>query len=163
MGNRRSKILIALSSAAAATLLLGACSGGGGTQSESGAESPEAAGRTTLRVVDYYFNEPDKQYYQEVLDACAADLDVDFNREIIPGDELVAKVLQMASSKTLPDVLMIDNPEIPQIAATGALTPLDELGLSAEGEAQALLTQRPMTERFMDFSRSPTQSHCSTT
>ena len=34
---------------------------------------------------------------------------------------------------TLPDVLMLDNPDLQQIAATGALSPLDEYGLCADG------------------------------
>jgi len=44
-------------------------------------------------------------------------------------------VLQQASSKSLPDVLMLDNPDIQQIAETGALAPLEDYGISAEGYA----------------------------
>ena len=56
-----------------------------------------------------------------------------------PGDTLIQKVLQQSSSKTLPDVLMLDNPDLQQIAATGALAPLDEFGLSADGYAKGVV------------------------
>ncbi len=60
-------------------------------------------------------------------------------REAVPGDTLIQKVLQQSSSKTLPDVLMLDNPDLQQIAATGALAPLDEFGLSADGYAEGVV------------------------
>ena len=53
----------------------------------------------------------------------------------MPGPTLIQKVLQQASSKSLPDVLMLDNPEIQQIAETGALAPLEDYGINAEGYA----------------------------
>ncbi|MDU7428632.1 MAG: extracellular solute-binding protein [Actinomyces urogenitalis] len=46
---------------------------------------------------------------------------------------MIQKVLQMSSSRTLPDLLMLDNPDLQQIAATGALTLLGDLGFKAEG------------------------------
>ncbi len=57
----------------------------------------------------------------------------------MPGDTLIPKVLQQASSKTLPDVLMLDNPDVQQIAATGALAPLNDLGLNADGVIQGMV------------------------
>ena len=39
----------------------------------------------------------------------------------------------MASSHTLPDVLMLDNPDLQQFAQSGALTPLGNYGISAKG------------------------------
>ena len=58
----------------------------------------------------------------------------------MPGDSLIAKVLQQASSKTLPDVLMLDNPDLQQIAATGALSPVTDFGLSADGYAEGIVS-----------------------
>lgn len=50
-------------------LLLTAC-GSGGQGSASGSSSGDA--EITLRTVDYYNNSPDKEFYQEALDNCAA-------------------------------------------------------------------------------------------
>ncbi|GAA3706616.1 sugar ABC transporter substrate-binding protein [Microlunatus aurantiacus] len=70
---------------------------------------------------------------QKGLDTCAKQLGITIDREVVPGDTLIAKVLQQASSKTLPDVLMLDNPDIQQIAATGALAPLGTYGITGDG------------------------------
>jgi multiple sugar transport system substrate-binding protein len=89
--------------------------------------------------MDYYNNEPDNSFYAEALNTCGKENGVTINREAVPGGDLIAKVLQQASSKTLPDILMIDNPELQQIAATGGLAPIKDFGLSAEGEAQGVI------------------------
>lgn len=123
---RRTRTALAAVLGVVALIGAGACGGNGGGGSSSG-------GATTLRVLDYYNNEPDKSIYQKFLTDCAQQNGVTVNREVVPGDTLIAKVLQQASSRTLPDVLMLDNPDLQQVAATGALTPLDTLGLNADG------------------------------
>jgi len=125
-----------LAGAIALALALAACGGsgdgnGGGTSSGSAVSS--------LTVLDYYNNDPDKALVQKGLDACATKLGITIQRETVPGDTLIQKVLQQASSKTLPDVLMLDNPDVQQIAATGALAPLNDLGLTADGVIQGMV------------------------
>ncbi len=101
---------------------------------------PAASGDVkSIRVLDYYNNHPDKEIYDQFLEACAKPLGVTIQREAVPGDTLIAKILQQAASKTLPDVLMIDNPELTQIASTGALTPLSDYGLNADGFAPGIV------------------------
>ena len=74
-----------------------------------------------------------------LLEKCGTSIGVKINREAVPGSGLIAEVLPQASSKTLPDVLMLDNPDVKQISATGALLPLNEMGISGEGYAQGVL------------------------
>ncbi len=128
------KRLAATAVLAAAALALSACGG----KSDSPSNSDSAA-VDSLSILDYYNNEPDKTFVQAVLDDCATELGIKINRETVPGDTLIAKVLQQASSKTLPDVLMIDNPEVKQIAATGALAPLNDYGVTTDGYAQGII------------------------
>jgi multiple sugar transport system substrate-binding protein len=113
--------------AAAAALALTACGGGSGGAPAGGGDV------TSLRVLDYYNNEPDKTVYAQKLDECGQQAGVAIEREVVPGAQLIAKVLQQASSRTLPDVLMLDNPDLQQIAATGALAPITDFGLSVDG------------------------------
>ena len=120
--------MVAVAVAVALALPLAACSSGG-----SSGSSGSSAVVTTLNVLDYYNNEPDNGFYQKALDACGQANGVTIQRQTVPGASLIAKVLQMSSSRTLPDVLMIDNPELQQIASTGALTPLSDYGLSSDG------------------------------
>ena len=57
----------------------------------------------------------------------------------MPGKDLIQKVLQRASSKTLPDVLMLDNPDVQEIAATGGLSPLSTYNVDTSGFADGIL------------------------
>ena len=118
---------------AAAALGLTACGGGGGGGGGGGDV-------TSLRVLDYYNNEPDKSVSRGSLDACGQQAGVTIEREAVPGAQLIEKVLQQASSKTLPDVLMLDNPDLQQIAETGALAPLSDFGLYADGYAEGVVS-----------------------
>lgn len=116
-----------------APLTLTACGGGGGGGAAAGDDVE------SLTVVDYYNNEPDKSLVQEAIDRCANALDVSIKRETVPGKDLIQKVLQRASSRTLPDVLMIDNPDVQEIAATGGLSPLSEYDIDTSGFADGML------------------------
>ncbi len=105
----------------------------------SGAAPSSDADAGTITVMDYYNNEPDKTMIGEAIDECAATIGITVKRTTVPGKDLIQKVLQQASSKTLPDVLMLDNPDVQQIAATGGLTPFSQLGLDASGSAQGMI------------------------
>ena len=110
---------LAAAAAAAAVLIplsLTACSGSG--SSSSGAKA--------LTIEDYYTATYDPNYK-----ACAKDLGVKLTVNHVAGAGLIAKVLQQSSSRTLPDVLMLDNPDVQQIASSGALSPLSDYGLDA--------------------------------
>jgi multiple sugar transport system substrate-binding protein len=124
----------ALASALTIPLALAACGGGG---SSGGGSS--SGGTTTLRVLDYYNNDPGKTVWQKALEACGQQVGAKISRESVPGATLIQKVLQQASSRTLPDVLMLDNPDLQQIAQTGALAPLDTFGLNANGYAKGVV------------------------
>lgn len=93
----------------------------------------------TLRVVDYYNNEPSNTSIQRALDQCAKDIGVDLVRNAIPGEALVQKVLQMGSSNTLPDLLMLDNPDMAEFAAIGGLVPLKKFDVDTAGISRNVL------------------------
>ena len=101
--------------------------------------APTSAQATTIRVLDYYAVEPDKTIVGNVLTACGKSVGVKINRDAIPGANLIQRVLQEASSHTLPDVLMLDNPDLQQIAQSGALTPLSNYGISATGYVKGVI------------------------
>ncbi len=129
------RITAALAGATTLSLVLAACGNNGGDSPSS--SSGDAV--KSLSILDYYNNEPDKSLVQKGLDACASTLGITLQRETVPGDTLIQKVLQQASSKTLPDVLMLDNPDVQQIAATGALAPLNDMGLTGDGVIQGMV------------------------
>jgi len=119
---KKSRTLVAIAAASAVALTLAACSSG---------SSASAGGKQTLTVEDYYSSDPSMSGYNAVYKECAASIGAKVNPVHIAGASLIQKVLQQASSRTLPDVLMLDNPDVQQIAATGALAPLKNFGVSA--------------------------------
>ena len=113
--NRR-PLAVAVTALVGLPILLSGC----GTAASSSSTEPVSE----ISVMDYYNNEPDKTFIGDALTACGTKAGVTIKRETVPGKSLISKVLQQSSSKTLPDVLMLDNPDLQQIAATGALAPL---------------------------------------
>ena len=120
----KSRIIKTVAATTAITLSLAGCS------SSTSGSSASGSGQT-LTVEDYYSSDPSMSGYNSVYQACAQQIGAKVNPVHVAGSALIAKVLQQASSRTLPDVLMLDNPDVQQIAATGALAPLKGLGVVA--------------------------------
>jgi multiple sugar transport system substrate-binding protein len=123
---KKRRVIAALAGAAAISLTLAACSSG-----SSGGGSTASGKGQTLTVEDYYTSNPSMSGYNQIYQECGKSIGVKVDPVHIAGASLIAKVLQQASSKTLPDVLMLDNPDVQQIAETGALAPLKGLGVTA--------------------------------
>ena len=118
------------SSIAAATALvlasglLAAC-GGGGTDSGGSVD--------TLTEMDYYNAAPQNTLLPSILDACGQQAGVTIKRQEVPQAQFMPKLLLQASSHALPDLALVDNPDLQQLAATGGLVSLSGAGLSTDG------------------------------
>ncbi|MCZ2263092.1 sugar ABC transporter substrate-binding protein [Isoptericola sp. QY 916] len=123
---RRTHTAVGAASAAVVVLGLSACSGG--ARADDG----------TLIVTDT-LSDTSAPVYQEVYDACAAEVGMKVQANHVAGSGLIATVLQQASSDTLPDVLMLDNPDVQQIASSGALSPLTDYGIPGDGFPQGVV------------------------
>lgn len=118
--------------ATASALVLAGCTGGGTSE-------PADRSEITLTLTDT-MSETSQPIYQGVYDACAAEIGIaGVEATHVAGSGHIAKVLQQISSRDLPDVLMLDNPDVQQIAASGALTPLGEFGIDGEGLPQGVV------------------------
>ncbi|MFC3999520.1 extracellular solute-binding protein [Nocardiopsis sediminis] len=85
-------------------------------------------------------DEPYHTWDQEEMDRCGAEAGVRVQQLSVPADQLVPKALRMASSGSLPDVLIVDGSDLPQFAAAGGLVPLEELGLSTASLSDGALS-----------------------
>lgn len=120
--SRRIRALVgAVAVVATVPLVLSGCSGSGSASSGGGSKS--------LTIEDYYAANYDPVYQQ-----CAKTVGAQVKINHVAGAGLISKVLQQASSRTLPDVLMLDNPDVQQIAASGALSDLGDYGLDANDD-----------------------------
>ena len=108
----------------------------GSSSSSSGA----ASGPITLTELDYYTSQPAHGAVGALLQSCAKSVGVKITQDSVANPQLMPKVLQELSSHTLPDLLMLDNPSLQQIAQTGALTPLSTAGVSLSGYYPSILS-----------------------
>ncbi|WP_245738473.1 ABC transporter substrate-binding protein [Streptomyces sparsogenes] len=117
------------------TLVAAATGCGGGPGAGSATDKV-----TSITALDYYTDEPEHTQWDEMLTACGRAAGVKVEQTSVPAASLIPKVLRQASSRTLPDLLMLDNPDLQQIARTGALTPLDQYGIQPRGYAKGILS-----------------------
>jgi multiple sugar transport system substrate-binding protein len=115
--------------AVAAALAALAAAGCGSSSGGSG------GGSTTITELDYFTSSGSNiavtQYNQQFEKAHPG---VTVKREVVPYANLITKVLQEASAGDLPNIVMLDNPNVPEVAATGQLKPLDsEPGFTTSG------------------------------
>ena len=136
MAHRRRRAVLA-GAVLGACLTAAACSSGG--SGGSGGEQRRRVGqhvrrgKLSLTAEDYFTAEPTHSVVGGILNACAATAGVTITQDSIANPQLMPKVLQQLSAHTLPDLLMLDNPYLQQIAATGALTPLGSDGVDLAG------------------------------
>ncbi|WP_329129862.1 extracellular solute-binding protein [Streptomyces sp. NBC_01476] len=110
--------------AAAGALLLAACgTGSGGSGGDAG----------SLTEMDYYDAAPQNTQLPAILDECATQVGVKIKHQQVPRDQFLPKLLQQASARSLPDLALIDNPDLQQLAATGGLVSLSKAGLTTSG------------------------------
>ncbi|EFL04212.1 extracellular solute-binding protein, family 1, partial [Streptomyces sp. SPB78] len=124
--HRARRIALLTTATATATALLAACGGDGG-----GSAAKDSSGRLVLTEMDYYNTDPTMSALPKLLDSCGRKAGVTVRRKIVP--DLRTKLIQLAGSHAVPDLVLLDNPDLQQLAATGALTDLGAAGLRTEG------------------------------
>ena len=117
--------------------LLTAC--GGGAASDAPTAASSGGKHLTLTALDYYTDEPAHGDTQKRLSDCAAKVNATITQQSVPSGQYNAKVLQAISTKTLPDVLMVNNPDLPQFAKTGALADLSNLKVNTKAFMPSVL------------------------
>lgn len=94
-----------------------------------GPSASAAQKKITLTEQDYYGSQPALGGWNKIIaEFEKAYPNIAIKRTIVPQPTYITDVLNEASSGSLPDVLMLDNPYIPQVAGTGLLTPLKSIG-----------------------------------
>jgi multiple sugar transport system substrate-binding protein len=110
-----------------------ALAAGAGCSSSGGGGS--SGGKTTITELDYFTASGGNiavNWYNKQFEASHPGVTV--KRQVVPYANLITKVLQEASAGDLPNIVMLDNPNVPQVAATGQLIPLNGLpGFTTKG------------------------------
>jgi multiple sugar transport system substrate-binding protein len=90
--------------------------------------SGASGGKVTLTELDYYTSSGSNvavNWYNKQFEASHPGVTI--QRQVVPYANLIPKVLQEASAGDLPNIVMIDNPDVPEVAATGQLRALNGL------------------------------------
>lgn len=127
LGRRPRKAAVAVATVAASAMLLGACGSGNDPAASPSATNTGSGESLALTTLDYYTNEPMNSALPETLNACATQQGVTIQRQSVPRDDLIPTLLRGAQSRTLPNLVILDNTDLPSIAATGMLSSLDSL------------------------------------
>ncbi|HEX3781987.1 MAG TPA: extracellular solute-binding protein [Pseudonocardiaceae bacterium] len=85
----------------------------------------------TLTEMDYYNTDPGLTALPKLLQTCGRQSGVTITRQVVP--DLRTKLLQLAGSHAVPDLVLLDNPDLQQLAATGALADLGAAGVTTNG------------------------------
>jgi multiple sugar transport system substrate-binding protein len=116
--------------AAALALTAAGCSSSSPSSSSGGSSNA----KVTITELDYFTGGGNAAMiaYNKQFEATHPNITV--KREFVPYANLITKVLQEASAGDLPNVMLIDNPNVPEVAATGQLRAFDGLpGFTTSG------------------------------
>ena len=132
-GARRGWQLLAVGAAALALAAAGCSSSGGGSSN----------GKITITELDYFTSSGGNaavNWYNKQFEKAHPNVTV--KREVVPYANLITKVLQEASAGDLPNIVMLDNPNVPEVAATGQLKPLNGLpGFTTSGYVPGAISE----------------------
>jgi multiple sugar transport system substrate-binding protein len=114
-------------------LTAGACSSSSSTS--AGSSTSSGTSEVTITEFDYYTssggNAALNWYNAQFMKAHP---NITVKRTAIPYANLITKILQDASAGDMPNLMLIDNPDVPEVAATGQLVPLDHMpGFTTSG------------------------------
>jgi multiple sugar transport system substrate-binding protein len=84
--------------------------------------------KTTLTWIDYQisdkaFNDLIAQDFQEYS---TLHPDIDFKRSVVPQGEFKSKLIQATATKTIPDLILLDNPDNQALAAQGTVADITD-------------------------------------
>ena len=106
-----------------------------------------ALAQTTLTWWDYYTDGTTNQVMDNyITNYEAAHPDVTIERTSIGFGDLKARIIQAAATNTMPDIVIIDNPDHQAMAAQGALA--DLTSYISTGAATVSTTMVPGLQRF---------------
>ncbi|GAB3595740.1 sugar ABC transporter substrate-binding protein [Microbacterium tumbae] len=121
----------------AAAVILAGCSSAPAEPEGSG-DDPTSFEGVELTVWNNIDFDPYQSLQKEYFEQCAADLGITVDVQTLSGD-YTTSLLQAASSKSLPDIALLStDTQLPQLASQGVLADLGELGVTTDGQADAV-------------------------
>jgi multiple sugar transport system substrate-binding protein len=132
--SRPGRRALAVAGVSLLALTAAACSSSSSTSAGSSSTS-SGTSPVTITEFDYYTssggNAALNWYNAQFMKAHP---NITVKRTSVPYPNLITKILQDASAGDMPNLMLIDNPDVPEVAATGQLVPLDNMpGFTTSG------------------------------
>ncbi|MGD0555773.1 MAG: sugar ABC transporter substrate-binding protein [Streptosporangiaceae bacterium] len=110
---------LAVAGAVMLTVTAAACS------SSSSGGSSSSSGKVTITEFDYFTGGGNEaiEWYNQQFEKEHPNITV--KRTQVPYADLITKILQDASAGDMPNLMLIDNPDVPEVAATGQLVSIN--------------------------------------
>jgi multiple sugar transport system substrate-binding protein len=109
----------------------------------SGSGNSSSGGKTTISELDYFTSVGGNaalNWYNQQFEKAHPGVTV--KRQAVPFANLMPKVLQEASAGDLPNIVIIDNPDVPAVAATGQLRAFNGLpGFTTSGYTHGAISE----------------------
>jgi multiple sugar transport system substrate-binding protein len=133
--NRMSRSVRSALAVAGVSLLALTAAACASSSSTSAGGSSSSASKVTITEIDYYTssggNAALNWYNAQFMKAHP---NITVKRTSVPYPNLITKILQDASAGDMPNLTLIDNPDVSEVAATGQLVPLDHMpGFTTSG------------------------------
>lgn len=129
---RRARWRVASACGVMLALAAAGCSSSG---SSSGSASSTSGGKVTITELDYFTSSGGNaalNWYNKQFEAAHPGVTVE--RTAVSYANLITKVLQDASAGDMPNIMLLDNPNVPEVAATGQLRAFNDLpGFTTSG------------------------------
>ena len=130
---RRARWRVASACGVMLALAAAGCSSSG--SSSGSGSSTTSGGKVTITELDYFTSSGANEainWYNKQFEAAHPGVTVE--RTAVSYANLITKVLQDASAGDMPNIMLLDNPNVPEVAATGQLRAFNDLpGFTTSG------------------------------
>ncbi len=110
--------------------------------SSTGSSGGSGGGSVTITEFDYFTGGANAAINAYNAQFMKAHPNITVKRTSVPYANLITKILQDASAGDMPNLMLIDNPNVPEVAATGQLVPLDSMpGFTTSGYTSGAISE----------------------
>ncbi|MBV9379680.1 MAG: sugar ABC transporter substrate-binding protein, partial [Streptosporangiaceae bacterium] len=139
---RQARTAVAVAGATLLAVTAAACSSSSSSSAGGSNSNSNSNSKVTITEFDYYTggaNDAINAYNAQFM---RAHPNITVKRTAVPYANLITKILQDASAGDMPNLLIIDNPNVPEVAATGQLVPLDTMpGFTTSGYTTGAISE----------------------
>lgn len=138
MATKRRRNLAALGAVTLVGLALSACGSGGGGVPEATGDASEGSTTDEITFWDPYPQHTDGTPWDTLVKSCAPEGST-ITRTAAPTADLINQLTTSVREGNAPDVILLDNPAMPEAVGAGLVATADQVGIDSSGIDENLL------------------------